>query len=96
MEFKKIRFRNMSKSNTNKRVTIEDIFEDYMPDILNDDDYWYKLKSIISSLPLSDRTILILYADCKNMREVSKKLNVSTATICNQLKRIKKNIQSQL
>ncbi len=80
----------------NIRTPLPKIEEEYTKDMMWDSDEMYNLKEIIEELPEIDRSILILYVDEGSMAKAAKKLNVSPATIYNQIKRIREDIFSKL
>lgn len=63
----------------------------YDPDIMcADDERVAKVKEIIDTrLPVEDRTLILLYADCMSYRKLGKKLGLSHMTVCKEIRRIK-------
>jgi len=76
-----------------------DIREDYQYDdsIFNEDpDRVALVKYIVNNrLNLVDRTLIILYADCQNYRELGKRLGVSHTTVFKEIRRIRRDIMRQ-
>lgn len=76
--------------------TYRGIRQDYRfdPSIMNDEDERVaKVKEIIwKRLPIYDRTIILLYADCGSYRELGKILGFSHMTVRKECLRIKKKI----
>lgn len=81
---------------TKQHISLSKIEEEYIGDLLKDDDKMYKLKQIIDELDDLDRAILIIYADEGSMAKAGKKLNVSAATIYANIKRIRDIIKDKL
>lgn len=81
---------------TKQHISLSKIEEEYIGDLLKDDDKMYKLKQIIDELDDLDRAILIIYADEGSMAKAGKKLNVSAATIYANIKRIRDIIKEKL
>ena len=77
-----------------------EIKEEYAwhPDIFTkDDERVGKVKEIINTkLSVIDKTIIILYADCRSYRKLGKRLGVSHMTIRREVQRIKKIILGEL
>lgn len=83
--------------NTNyKQIKFSAILEEYAPNELVDDEYFYNLKDIINNLPETDRAILILYADLQSMDKVAERLGVSKSTIYVNIKRIREQINEEM
>lgn len=90
----------MKRSDTNERVrSLREIREDYAwnPDIMNNEpEVTNRLKEIIDTkLTLTDKTIILLYADCGSLRILGKRLGVSHMTIRRSVQRIKKIILTE-
>ena len=81
---------------TRQQISLQKIEEEYMGDILKDDDRIFRLKQIINELDDLDRAILILYADEGSMAKAGRKFNVSAATIYSNIKRIRQIIKEKL
>lgn len=66
----------------------------YNPDIMNEEDERLtRVKKIIDTkLSLADKTIILLYVDCKSYRKLGARLGVSHMTIRREVQRIKKII----
>lgn len=79
-----------------QHTSLKKIEEEYVDDIFIDDDKMYKLKQIINELDDLDRAILIIYADEQSMAKAGKMLNVSSATIYTNIKRIRQIIKEKL
>lgn len=79
-----------------QRISLQKINDEYLPDAAKDDDEMYKLKTIIQSLDDTDRALLIMYADLESMKKTGDLFSVSPATICGQIKRIRKIIMDKL
>jgi len=79
-----------------KHVTLERIEEEYLPDMLTDDDQSLRLKEIIGELDDLDRSILIVYADTGSMSKTARKFSVSPATIYSRISKIRQYIKDKL
>ena len=79
-----------------EHISLQKIEEEYMGDILKDDDRIFRLKQIINELDDLDKAILIIYADEGSMAKAGKKLNVSAATIYANINRIRNIIKEKL
>lgn len=77
-----------------------DIRPDYLfdPSIFNDEpEKVRRLKQVIAEeLPLADRVLILMYADCGSHRKLAAKMGVSHATIGKEIRRIRAYILSRL
>ena len=66
-----------SKTNFDK-IDYDVLIEEFItPDTISDSESTYKLKSIISNLPLPDKYILLLYLDSGSYRSAANLIDVS-------------------
>lgn len=79
-----------------EHISLQKIEEEYMGDILKDDDRIFRLKQIINELDDLDKALLIVYADEQSMAKAGRKFNVSAATIYSNIKRIRQIIKDKL
>lgn len=79
-----------------EHISLQKIEEEYMGDILKDDDRIFRLKQIINELDDLDKALLIIYADEQSMAKAGRKFNVSAATIYTNIKRIRQIIKEKL
>ena len=79
-----------------EHISLQKIEEEYMGDILKDDDRIFRLKQIINELDDLDKALLIVYADEQSMAKAGSKFNVSAATIYSNIKRIRQIIKDKL
>ena len=79
-----------------EHISLQKIEEEYMGDILKDDDRIFRLKQIINELDDLDKALLIVYADEGSMAKAGSKFNVSAATIYSNIKRIRQEIKDKL
>ena len=79
-----------------EHISLQKIEEEYMGDILKDDDRIFRLKQIINELDDLDKAILIVYSDEGSMKKAGSKFNVSAATIYSNIKRIRQIIKDKL
>lgn len=81
---------------TRQRISLQKIIDEYEGDIFKDDDYMYRLKEIIDSLPDLDKALLIVYSDEMSMAKTGKKFGVSSTTIHQRIKKIREYIKERL
>ena len=79
-----------------EHISLQKIEEEYMGDILKDDDRIFRLKQIINELDDLDKALLIVYADEQSMAKAGSKFNVSAATIYSNIKRSRQIIKDKL
>ena len=72
------------------RISLKKIEEEYLGNVMTDDEEMYLLKERIASLDELDRALLIVYADEQSMAKTARKFGVSPATIHSNIKRIRK------
>jgi len=72
------------------------IFEEYEGNPFQDNDTIYKLKEIVKNLPETDRTLLIVYAECQSMKKTAELLKVSSGTIFTHIKTIREHIKKEI
>ena len=77
------------------KLTLKGALEEYKPDILEDSEDLYKLKSIIQDLPEIEKIIFLAYTELRSFTELSKILNVSRSTCFWLVKGIREKIVSQ-
>ena len=69
--------------------------EEYLPNIMSDDEEMYRLKTILSNLPEVDKIIFLAYVELRSFTELSKVLGISRSSCFWTIKRIKEKIVSQ-
>ena len=69
--------------------------EEYLPNILEDSEEMFKLKSIIQDLPEVEKVIFLAYTELRSFTELSKVLNVSRSTCFWMIKGIREKIIKQ-
>lgn len=79
-----------------QHISLSQIEEEYLGDIMTDDDDSLRLKEIISGLDDLDRSILIVYADTGSMSKTARKFSVSPATIYSRISKIREIIKDKL
>lgn len=79
-----------------QRISYQKIAEEYTSDIFIDDDKMFQIKEIIESLDDLDKALLIIYAEEQSMAKTGRIFNVSPATVCSYIKRIRKIITDNL
>lgn len=77
-------------------MNLKAIFEEYSPNILEDEDFIYKIKLSINKLSETDRALLILYADTGSLEKTGKLLGVSDTTVYINIKRIRDIIKNDI
>ena len=82
-----------SKTNFDK-IDYDVLIEEFItPDTISDAESTYKLKSIISNLPLLDKYILLLYLDSGSYRSASNLVGVSPSVFYYRTSKIIKKIK---
>ena len=82
-----------SKTNFDS-VPYELLIEEFAtPDTVTDSESTYKLKSIISNLPLPDKYILLLYLDSGSYRNAANLIDVSPSVFYYRTSKIIKKIK---
>lgn len=68
-------------------------YYEWSPEMLKDEgDTAQRAKHALSLLPLVDRTIMVLYAECGSLRRLGRMLGVSRMTAQKEVKRIRKEL----
>ena len=82
-----------SKTNFDK-IDYDVLIEEFItPDTISDSESTYKLKSIISNLPLPDKYILLLYLDSGSYRSAANLIDVSPSVFYYRTSKIIKKIK---
>ena len=82
-----------SKTNFDK-IDYDVLIEEFItPDTITDSESTYKLKSIISNLPLPDKYILLLYLDSGSYRSAANLIDVSPSVFYYRTSKIIKKIK---
>ena len=82
-----------SKTNFDK-IDYDVLIEEFItPDTITDSESTYKLKSIISNLPLPDKYILLLYLDSGSYRNAANLIDVSPSVFYYRTSKIIKKIK---
>ncbi len=74
------------------KLTLKGALEEYKPDILEDSEDLYKLKSIIQNLPEVDKIIFLAYVELRSFTELSRALGISRSSCFWTVKRIREEI----
>ena len=69
--------------------------EEYLPNVMTDEEEIFKLKTIISDLPEVEKVIFLAYTELRSFTELSKILNVSRSTCFWLVKGIRRKILEQ-
>lgn len=77
-------------------TSLQRIIEEYQPNVLQDDDTTFQLKSVIQNLNEIDKRVLILYADLHSLRNVAKVLDTTVYFVDSKLRDIRKKINNKL
>lgn len=83
------------QKNQTIRITkkeLKNIFEQFQPDEMRDDDDFFNYKKALESLPKSDQIIFTLYAELQSERKVAELLGVSRSPIHKLITNIRKKI----
>ena len=70
--------------------------EEYLPNVMTDEEDLYKLKTIVNSLPEVDRIIFLAYVELRSFTELSKVLGISRSSCFWTIKRIREEIKRKL
>ena len=82
-----------SKTNFDK-IDYDVLIKEFItPDTISDSESTYKLKSIISNLPLPDKYILLLYLDSGSYRSAANLIDVSPSVFYYRTSKIIKKIK---
>ena len=82
-----------SKTNFDK-IDYDVLIEEFItPNTISDSESTYKLKSIISNLPLPDKYILLLYLDSGSYRNAANLIDVSPSVFYYRTSKIIKKIK---
>ena len=74
----KTNFDKIDEDQGSPKVPYDILIEEFItPDTITDSESTYKLKSIINSLPLPDKYILLLYLDSGSYRSAANLIDVS-------------------
>ena len=79
----------------NIQPVLKRALEEYEPNILEDDERIYSLKSIIQDLPEVEKVIFLAYTELRSFTELSKVLNVSRSTCFWMIRNIREKIVRQ-
>ena len=79
----------------NIQPVLKRALEEYKPNLLEDDERIYSLKSIIQDLPEVEKVIFLAYTELRSFTELSKILNVSRSTCFWLVKGIREKIVKQ-
>lgn len=69
--------------------------EEYLPNVMTDEEEMFKLKTIVSNLPEVEKVIFLAYTELRSFTELSKVLGVSRSTCFWLIKSIREKIVSQ-
>lgn len=72
-----------------KKYNISAALEELEPNLIKDTELIYQLKTGISKLDSTNKTILMLYLELQSMSKVGKVLNVSPSTVYIYIKKIR-------
>ena len=76
----------------NIQPVLKRALDEYLPNVMTDEEEMYKLKTIVSNLPEVDKIIFLAYVELRSFTELSKVLNVSRSTCYWVVKRIREEI----
>ena len=79
----------------NIQPVLKRALEEYKPNLLEDDERIYSLKSIIQDLPEVEKVIFLAYTELRSFTELSKILNVSRSTCFWMVRNIREKIIKQ-
>ena len=79
----------------NIQPVLKRALEEYKPNILEDSEEMFKLKSIVNNLPEVEKVIFLAYTELRSFTELSKILNVSRSTCFWMVRNIRSKILEQ-
>ena len=79
----------------NIQPVLKRALEEYLPNVMTDEEEMFKLKTIISDLPEVEKVIFLAYTELRSFTELSKILNVSRSTCFWLVKGIREKILEQ-
>ena len=79
----------------NIQPVLKRALEEYLPNVMTDEEEMYKLKTIVSDLPEVEKVIFLAYTELRSFTELSKILNVSRSTCFWLVKGIREKILEQ-
>lgn len=74
------------------RTILKKSQEEYLPNVMTDEEDLYKLKTIVNSLQEVDRIIFLAYVELRSFTELSKVLGISRSSCFWTIKRIREEI----
>ena len=74
------------------RTILKKSQEEYLPNVLEDNEEIFKLKTIVNNLPEVDRIIFLAYVELRSFTELSKVLGISRSSCFWTIKRIREEI----
>ena len=90
----KTNFDKINEDQGSPKVPYDILIEEFItPDTITDSESIYKLKSIINSLPLPDKYILLLYLDSGSYRSAANLIDVSPSVFYYRTSKIIKKIK---
>ena len=69
--------------------------EEYLPNVMTDEEEMYKLKTIVNNLPEVEKITFLAYVELRSFTELSKVLGVSRSTCYWIIKSIREKIIKQ-
>ena len=79
----------------NIQPVLKRALEEYLPDVMEDSEDLFKLKTIVNNLPEVEKVIFLAYTELRSFTELSKVLGVSRSTCYWLIKSIRRKIVSQ-
>ena len=74
------------------RTILKKSQEEYLPNVLEDSEEIFKLKTVVNNLPEVDRIIFLAYVELRSFTELSKVLGISRSSCFWTIKRIREEI----
>ena len=76
----------------NIQPVLKRALDEYLPNVMTDEEDLYKLKTIVNNLPEVDRIIFLAYVELRSFTELSKVLGISRSSCFWTIKRIREEI----
>ena len=76
----------------NIQPVLKRALDEYLPNVMTDEEDLYKLKTIVNNLPEVDRIIFLAYVELRSFTELGKVLGISRSSCFWTIKRIREEI----
>ena len=80
----------------NIQPVLKRALEEYLPDVMEDDERIYQIKQVVDNLQEVDRIIFLLYTELRSFTALSAILGISRSSCYWAVKRIREEIKRKL